>query len=102
MPGGAGADLPVGGTGHPPAGVPGFHAVHAVQVVEDGFEAPEAAAGQRGHLAPGWYIDGSHIALDGSLPALIPSDTTPTSRRDALPRRGVRRPAADFRRRIAA
>src|SRR5690606_2519956 len=42
--------LPVRGVGHVPARVPRFHLLHAPERLEDGLEAPEAAAPQGGLL----------------------------------------------------
>ncbi|BCY20861.1 hypothetical protein BPJ_12530 [Bordetella pertussis] len=42
------ADLFVGGMLDVAAGIAGFDAGHATQVLEDGFDAPEAAAPENG------------------------------------------------------
>src|SRR5262245_66129176 len=50
MAGVAVADLAVGGIEDAAAGVAGFDAINADDMLEDGLEAPEAAPAQRGDL----------------------------------------------------
>src|SRR6516165_960969 len=52
MASGAGADLLVGRLGYAAAAVARFDPLHAAQLLEDCFQAPEAAASQRGLLFP--------------------------------------------------